>query len=139
MSLIDFLKKPKKEPEKKEIKKTAEKKKIKEKKIEKPIVRKPRTKGLNLAWRILKEPHISEKATDLNKENKYVFDVFPRSNKKEIKEAVEAVYNVNVIRVNIIRVPQKPKRRGRIEGFKKGYKKAIVQIKKDQKIELLPR
>lgn len=139
MSLINFFKKPKKEPEKKEIKKTAEKKEIKEKKVEKPRAKKTKARGLNLAWRILKEPHISEKATDLNKENKYVFEVFSKSNKKEIKEAVEAVYNVDVIKVNIINVPKKPKRRGRVEGFKRGYKKAIVQIKKDQKIELLPR
>ena len=115
------------------------KKEVKKEIIEKKVSRPLKVGKKVIAYGVLKSPRITEKATALAEENKYVFDVFPKSNKKEVKEAVEAVYNVDVVKVNIIKVPRKPKRRGRVEGFKKGYKKAIVQIKKDQKIELLPR
>ena len=96
-------------------------------------------KRVHLAWRVLEQPHISEKATDLTKENKYIFRVFPKSNKKEIKKAVEGIYGVDVLDVRTVSIPRKKKMRGRILGWKKGYKKAIVKIKKGQKIELLPR
>lgn len=96
-------------------------------------------KEIGLAWRVLEKPHISEKATDLTKENKYIFRVFLKSNKREIKKAVEDIYGVNVLNVKIINIPGKRKTRGRVSGWKKGYKKAIVKIKEGQKIELLPR
>ena len=68
-----------------------------------------------------------------------MFEVWPETNKTEIKKAVEGVYGVDVIKVKIIKVPRKKRRLGRISGFKQGYKKAIVKIKKGQKIEILPR
>jgi large subunit ribosomal protein L23 len=52
---------------------------------------------------------------------------------------VEGIYGVKVTDVKIINVPRKKRRvRGQI-GWKKGYKKAIVQVKEGQKIEILPR
>jgi large subunit ribosomal protein L23 len=87
----------------------------------------------------LKSPHITEKASDLTKVNQYIFKVFPRANKTEIKKAVENLYGVNVISVKIINIPPKRRTLGRISGWRKGYKKAIVKIKEGQKIELLPR
>ncbi len=89
------------------------------------------------AFKILKEPHISEKSTELAKENKYIFKVFPKANKKQIKKAIENVYNVSVLKVGIVNIPSKKRRLGVIEGKKGGYKKAIVKIKKGQTIELL--
>ncbi len=89
------------------------------------------------AFRILKEPHISEKSTKLSEENRYVFKVFPKANKKQIKKAIKDVYKVKVLNVNIVNIPSKKRRLGRIEGKKRGYKKAIVRIKKGQTIELL--
>jgi len=91
------------------------------------------------AYRILRAPHITEKATDLVKKNQYVFKVWPRANKVEIKKAIENLYGVEVVSVKIIKVPRKRRRLGRISGWRKGYKKAIVKIKKGQKIEVLPR
>ncbi|MCK4520613.1 50S ribosomal protein L23 [Candidatus Parcubacteria bacterium] len=156
MKLFDFFKKEKKKIEEKP--KIAEKKEVKEKKeVEPKVVEKekkeekpkkkvdlarpprPRSDGVGQAWRVLEQPHISEKATDLTKENKYIFRVFPKSNKKEIKKAVEGIYGVDVLDVRTVSIPRKKKMRGRILGWKKGYKKAIVKIKKGQKIELLPR
>jgi len=92
------------------------------------------------AWKFLVEPHVTEKATDLEKDNKYAFKVFTKANKTEIKKAVESLYGVNVEDVAIINIPRKKRRAGRQrEGWRKGYKKAIVRIQKGQKIEIMPR
>lgn len=91
------------------------------------------------SYRILKAPHITEKATALVESNQYVFKVYPRANKIEVKKAVSHLYGVDVISVRIINVLAKKRRLGKILGEKKGFKKAIVTIKKGQKIELLPR
>ena len=88
---------------------------------------------------ILKAPHITEKATNLAEKNQYVFRVWQKANKNEIKKAIENLYKVKVMDVKIINVPAKRRRLGRISGWKKGFKKAIVRIKEGQKIEVLPR
>ena len=93
----------------------------------------------SFAWKVLKEPHITEKANLLSEKNKYVFKVFPKANKIEIKKAVEELFKVKVEDVRIIKVPPKKRRLRGIEGERKGYKKAIVKIKEGQKIEILPR
>lgn len=97
-------------------------------------------KKIGEAYRVLKTPHITEKATDLVKKNQYVFKVFQDANKVDIKKAVEEVYSgVDVVSVRIIKVPRKKRRLGKISGFRKGYKKAIIKLKEGQKIEVLPR
>jgi large subunit ribosomal protein L23 len=63
--------------------------------------------------------------------------VSPNYNKNEIKNAVEGIYNVDVLSVNVIKIPSKKRRLGKTEGFRKAYKKAIVKIKNGQKIEIL--
>jgi large subunit ribosomal protein L23 len=82
---------------------------------------------------------VTEKATDLVKKNQYVFKVWSGVNKTEIKKAIEDLYGVDVISVKIINVPRKRRRLGRIRGWRKGYKKAIVRIKEGQKIEVMPK
>ena len=89
--------------------------------------------------KILIAPHITEKATNLAEKNRYVFRVWQKANKNEIKKAIEDLYKVNVIDVKIINVPPKERRLGRISGWKKGFKKAIVKIKGGQKIEVMPK
>ena len=91
------------------------------------------------SFRILSSPHITEKATFLAEHNKYVFKVWQKTNKPEIKKAVESIYGVNVTGVKIININPKKRRVGKQEGWRKGYKKAIVEVKKGQKIEILPR
>ena len=88
---------------------------------------------------ILKSPHITEKASILAESNRYVFKVNSRSNKIEIKKAVEGLYGVKVESVNIIIQKRKKKRVGRRIGYKTGYKKAIVEVTKGQKIDIMPR
>jgi len=87
----------------------------------------------------LKSVHITEKATELAEKGQYIFKVFENANKQEIKKVVESIYHVDVISVNIINIHRKRKRLGKSIGWKQGYKKAIVKIKKGQEIEILPR
>jgi large subunit ribosomal protein L23 len=96
-------------------------------------------KRVNSAWRVLKTAHITEKATDLAGKNQYIFNVYLRANKNEIKSAVENIYGIDVVSVNVVNIPSKKRRVGKIYGWKSGYKKAIVKIKEGQKIELMPR
>lgn len=140
MALLDIFKKNKEElPKKKPVKKTV--KAVSKETGE--VVAKPKksTKILKYSsFNVLKEPCITEKATDLEKEDKYVFRVFPKSNKKEVKKAIESLYKVDVVNVRIINIPPKKRRAGRrTEGWRKGYKKAVVRIKNGQKIEMLSR
>jgi len=135
MALRDIFKK--RRSSKEEIKK----KEVEEKKEEKkPLPLKDvsvkKRKGSDLAYKILKSPQITEKATELSSQNQYVFKVFPRANKFQIKKAIEQNFKVDVERVRIINTPKKPKTMGRIKGWKKGYKKAIVKVKQGQKIDI---
>ncbi|HUT96172.1 MAG TPA: 50S ribosomal protein L23 [Candidatus Paceibacterota bacterium] len=102
------------------------------------IKRAPMKKKEIAATILLKEPHISEKATNLSESGKYIFKVYPNANKSEIKKAIASLYGVVVKNVNIINI--KTKRRimkGRI-GEKPGYKKAIITLEGGHKIEILP-
>ncbi|MDD4062529.1 MAG: 50S ribosomal protein L23 [Candidatus Pacebacteria bacterium] len=90
-----------------------------------------------IAWQVLDRPYISEKATDLSKENKYIFVVSDKSNKNQVKQAIEELYGVNVLSVNVLNVNRKKKRLGKFTGWKKGFKKAIVEIKEGQRIDIV--
>ncbi|MDP3991038.1 MAG: 50S ribosomal protein L23 [Candidatus Nealsonbacteria bacterium] len=147
MALFDIFKKKvgkKEKTEKKEQKKEikiAEKPKktvVKKEKKEAPLPSKPQKTSPN-AYSILKGPHITEKATELVSANQYIFNVYVKANKPEIKKTIEDIYGVKVVSVNIVNIPAKKRRLGKIEGWRKGYKKAIVKIKAGQKIEVLPR
>jgi large subunit ribosomal protein L23 len=94
-------------------------------------------KNARFSYDAIKQPHISEKASDLSAKNQYIFEIFPNYNKTEIKKAVEGIYGVDVLSVNIIKIPHKKRRLGKTEGFRKAYKKAVVKIKEGQKIEIL--
>ncbi len=88
------------------------------------------------AYRILKRPLITEKSTT-EKElmNKLYFEVDRRANKIEIKEAVEKIFNVDVLEVRTMRVKGKTKRIGRWVTRTPDWKKAIVTIKPGQRVE----
>ena len=84
---------------------------------------------------IVISPLVTEKATMLKEQNKYLFLVHPKANKFQIKDAIEKIYNVKVKKVCTINVKPKPKRfRFRI-GFISKKKKAIVTLKPGYKIE----
>lgn len=93
----------------------------------------------HFAWKVLVEPYISEKATELAKENRYVFKVVDDSNKVQIKKAVKELYGVDVVSVNVINIPRKKKRLGKYRGWKKGFKKAVVEVKEGQRIDSTPK
>jgi len=139
MAILDVFKR--KKIKKEEERRQEEIKSVKKpKEIKKEVVpKKEKRTVIGEAYRIIGAPRVTEKATDLAKGNQYVFRVFAKANKTEIKKAVEDLYNVDVLNVEIIRVPRKRRRLGRISGWRKGYKKAIIRIKEGQKIEVLPR
>jgi len=85
---------------------------------------------------ILKKPVVTEKSTSLLQNNKYTFVVDPRANKIEIKQAVEKTFKVKVEKVNTMNVKGKIKRVRRIPGRTPDTKKAIVTLKKGDKIEI---
>jgi large subunit ribosomal protein L23 len=88
---------------------------------------------------VLKSAHITEKAGDLVEKDKYIFKVSSEANKIKIRQEVENVFKVNVTSVRTVNIPKRKKRLGKITGWQKGYKKAIVGIKKGQKIDISPR
>jgi len=149
MSLFDFLKRKKDNKKARELpvgeKKTKKKfvkvldATVKEKKpqIQEEAPKRATKRVSDFSYEVVREPHISEKATNLAENSQYIFKVFQGYNKKEIKKAVEGVYGVDVLSVNIIKIPAKKRRLGRIQGHKKGYTKAVVKIKEGQKIEIL--
>ena len=106
---------------------------------EKVVVSAKKSKKDDVSVPTLIGPHITEKASTLMEDNKYTFKVYNQATKGQIKQAVEGVYGVDVESVNVLRIPSKKIRVGRREGIKKGYKKAIVKVKKGQEIDLLPR
>ncbi|MDH4211828.1 MAG: 50S ribosomal protein L23 [candidate division WOR-3 bacterium] len=87
--------------------------------------------------RIIKRALITEKADRLRERNCYQFEVAKKANKREIKEAVERLFNVNVTDVKTANFRGKPKRMGISFGYTTGYKKATVTLKPGQKIELI--
>ena len=92
-------------------------------------------KKINYLDSILR-PIITEKATILSEQNKTVFKVHKKADKKTIKKNIEKLFKVNVIKVNIINLKTKIKLKQGRPSKKSGYKKAIVTLKKGQSIDL---
>ncbi|MFC1623272.1 50S ribosomal protein L23 [Patescibacteria group bacterium] len=132
---MGFFKKDKKEEKKpvEEVKKAGAKKVKATPKKTKATTKK--AIGDDKVFDILLSPRITEKTHDLGGENKYVFRVSTDSNKKKVKESVESIYGVTVEGVNIVNIKAKKRRFGRTIGKKSGFKKAIVTVKKGDKIE----
>lgn len=84
---------------------------------------------------IIVRPVITEKGMDGLSQNQYTFEVNPKANKVQIKQAVKEIFNVDVASVNTIRVQGKLKRRGVYVGRTPERKKAIVTLKPGQRIE----
>ena len=84
----------------------------------------------------IRNPIITEKATALSEENKTVFKVHNKANKKTIKKNIEKLFKVNVVKINIINQKTKVKMKQGKKSYKSGYKKAIITLKKGQSIDL---
>jgi len=86
---------------------------------------------------VLVRPVVTEKSTALNAEaNKYVFEVAVRANKKEIRRAVEQFFGVKVLDVRTMNMKGKPKRQGMFAGRRSDWKKAVVTLSPNDKIDM---
>lgn len=85
---------------------------------------------------IIRRPIITEK-TNIQKDeaNQVTFEVDPRANRIEVQRAVEKIFNVKVASARTMNVSGKVKRRGRITGKRRNWKKAIVTLMPGERIE----
>jgi large subunit ribosomal protein L23 len=81
-------------------------------------------------------PIVSEKSYEGSTRGTYTFKVHPDAHKTQIRQAVEELFEVKVRRVNVIKVAAKPKRRGLHRGTRPGWKKAVVQLRAGDTIEI---
>ncbi len=86
--------------------------------------------------RALVKPLITEKATHLASENKYVFVIARGANKIETAKAIQAVYGVKPLDVNIVNMKGKKVARGKVRGQRKDWKTAIVTLAKGDTIKV---
>lgn len=88
-------------------------------------------------YSVLKRPLFTEKNDRLKEKfNKYVFEVDINANKIEVRQAIEQIFGVVVVKVNTMRMHGKVKRRGRSEGRRPDWKKAIVTLKQGDTIPI---
>jgi large subunit ribosomal protein L23 len=85
---------------------------------------------------ILKRPIVTERASLLKEQNKYVFEVGLNATKGQIRQAVETQFKVDVTGVNTSRMSGKFRRRGQMGGYQSDWKKAIITVKAGQEIKL---
>ncbi len=87
---------------------------------------------------VIIRPVFTEKAMQLKeRENKIVVEVARDANKIEIKDAFQKLFNVKVEKVAVVNVKSKKKRLGRFEGRTRSWKKAIVTLKKGEKLDFI--
>jgi large subunit ribosomal protein L23 len=85
---------------------------------------------------VLLAPVVSEKSYGQIEQRKYTFKVHKDAHKTQIRQAVEQLFEVKVQNVKVLKVQAKPKRRGLIRGMRPGWKKAIVQLREGESIEI---
>jgi len=95
---------------------------------------------MSTVYDVLRRPLVTEKSNYMNSDlHQYVFEVTRDATKSLVKDAVELLFDVSVIRVNMINVPAKRTRRVRSRQLKvrrSGYKKAIVTLAHDDTIDI---
>lgn len=91
---------------------------------------------MKTAYDIIKRPIITEQSMAAAAEKKYTFEVAKDANKVEIRQAVEAIFKVKVVKVNTLNVKSKPKRVRYQEGRTRTWKKAMVTLAEGETIEI---
>lgn len=117
-------------------KKSAKEPSVTSQKEEKQVPKENRGKISAAISLLIKRPHPSEKAVLMHNDRQYVFVVEKAATKTTVQSAIESIYDVSVEKVRVINMPGKTKRLGVSKGWRPGYKKAIVTLKKGDKIEL---
>ena len=88
------------------------------------------------ASQVVLKPIVSEKSYEGTTRGSYTFKVHPDAHKTQIRQAVEQLFDVKVVGVNIVKMQPKPKRRGLHRGTRPGWKKAVVQLRPGDTIEI---
>jgi large subunit ribosomal protein L23 len=88
------------------------------------------------ASQVIIRPVVSEKSYVLATADKYTFRVHPDAHKTQIRQAIEQLFDVQVVEVRTMSVKSKPKRRGLTSGRTRQWKKAIVQVQAGQSIPI---
>ena len=88
------------------------------------------------ASQVIIRPVVSEKSFVLAEAGKYTFRVHDKAHKTQIRQAIEELFDVNVVDVRTASVKSKPKRRGQTSGRTRSWKKAIVQVGDGQSIPI---
>jgi large subunit ribosomal protein L23 len=88
------------------------------------------------ASQVIIRPVVSEKSYVLATAGKYTFRVHPDAHKTQIKQAIEALFDVKVLEVRTSSVPSKPKRRGHTAGRTRSWKKAVIQVREGDSIPI---
>ena len=91
---------------------------------------------MNKKFDIIYAPIITEKTAMMANENKYAFKVDSRANKTEIKQAIEKIFKVKVVKISTINETVKKRRVGRYSGLSNRSKKAIVKLAEGQTIDI---
>lgn len=93
---------------------------------------------MKILYEVIKKPLFTEKGMDLKeRENKLLIEVNPAANRHEIKKAMEEIFKVKVEKVATIIVKGKEKRYGRSVGRRSDRKKAIITLKKGEKLDFI--
>lgn len=87
---------------------------------------------------LIRRPLITEKSNLVMENNQYVFEVALKATKPQIREAIEQLFDVKVLKVNTSIMPRKQKRVGRFVGYKPQYKRAFVTLAEGDTIPLFP-
>ena len=91
---------------------------------------------MNSVYNVIIRPVVSERTFDLMGQNKYTFEVAKDAPKEEIRDAVEKIFNVHVVKVNTVNVKPKNKRVRFVQGKTRTWKKAIVTVAEGETIEI---
>ena len=86
--------------------------------------------------KLIKQPILTDKTTKLLENGQYCFKVNHKIGKTKIKQAIEYIFNVKVIKINTCHMPRKKRKVGRFQGHRSHYKKVIIKLLAQDKINL---
>jgi large subunit ribosomal protein L23 len=91
----------------------------------------------NAYYDLLRRPHVTEKSSVLQElRNQLAFEVSPKANKSEVKKAIETLFKVKVVKVNMVKQPAKRRRTFGRPGHTRPWKKALVTLRAGDTIEV---